>query len=252
MRTSFQLYSARNHETLAARLAALSDIGYTRVEGYGDLLDDVPALESALKDAGLRMPSSHMSLELLESDPDRAISIARVLGLELVFAPFLMPDDRPTDAAGWQALAKRLSVIGHRMADAGIAFGWHNHDFELQPTSDGAIPLDEMLATAPKLLWQADLAWVARAGVDPAIYIDRYLDRIASVHVKDIAASGECLDEDGWADPGLGVMPWDALIAQLADAPLAPMYVAEHDLPSDMLRFARQAQSFFKAHGAQS
>ena len=252
MRTSFQLYSARDHVSLPATLALLSDLGYTRVEGYGTLFDDLPALERGLKDTGLEMTSSHIGLDMLESDPDRAINTARSLGLEMVFAPFLAPEDRPQDAAGWQALAKRLSVVGSRMADAGITFGWHNHEFELMPLADGSVPLDVILEHAPNIAWQADLAWVARADVDPRAVTERYLDRIVSLHVKDIAPIGECLDEDGWADPGKGSMPWDALLATLGSARTQPLYVAEHDKPSDTVRFAQNARAFFVQHGAQS
>ena len=44
------------------------------------------------------------------------------------------------------------------------------------------------------------MAWIVRGGADPFEWIKRYADRIASVHIKDIAPAGECEDEDGWAD----------------------------------------------------
>lgn len=245
MRTSFQLYSARDNGPLVGTLAALRELGYTRVEGYGGLLEDAAGLERALKEHGLEMPSCHMGLELLESDIERAISIARACAIDTVFAPHLKPEDRPVDAEGWKAFATQLEVLGKRLGDAHITFGWHNHDFELVKTANGALPLNILLEHAPRIAWQADLAWVARAGVNPMDMVERHIARIESVHVKDLAPTGECEDEDGWADPGQGIMDWDALIARLQRECSEILYVAEHDKPSDTLRFAHQAQTFF-------
>lgn len=249
MRISYQMYSARNHGPLDTTLAELHAIGFRRVEGYGGLLNDVDALERALDTHELTMPSSHMGLDLLESDPDKAIATARQLGIDSVFAPHLAEQDRPTDAAGWRALGKRLSVVAKRLADAHIVFGWHNHDFELIKTADGALPLSEILENAPDVHWQADLAWVQRAGADAAAVLDDHADKLVAVHVKDIAPEGECVDEDGWADPGEGVMDWAGLFTRLGQCERDVFYVAEHDNPSDAARFARRAFAFLGAAG---
>ena len=65
-------------------------------------------------------------------------------------------------------------------------------------------------------------------------------DRVVACHVKDIAPAGQCLDEDGWADPGHGVLDWTALRAAMQEAGVK-LFVVEHDKPSDVARFARRA-----------
>ncbi len=252
MSSSFQLYSARNHGPLDNTLAMLSAMGYTRVEGYGGLFGDVDALQRSLADHGLVMPTSHIGLDVLESDFAGALAIIKQLGIELVFAPYLDAESRPVDAAGWRALAARLARVGERLGDLGVTFGWHNHDFELVPLPDGSIPLYELLDHAPDLLWQGDLAWVQRAGADPLAVLDRYASRVASIHVKDIAREGECVDEDGWADPGEGVMEWDRLLQRIGDYQQEVITVVEHDKPSDAERFARRALAFMNAAKASS
>ena len=117
-----------------------------------------------------------------------------------------------------------------------MTVAWHNHDFEFQALPDGSLPIMHILGE--KLLWEADLAWVARGGGDPAAWIERYRGRLAAVHVKDIAPAGEKADEDGWADVGAGVLPWTKLWALTVEAG-AELFVAEHDNPSDFERFAR-------------
>lgn len=242
---SFQLYSARNFPPLSATLAMLKAEGYVSVEGYGGLFpaDDgaaVPALKQALDAAGLIMPTAHIGLDLLERDPGRVLAIADHLGLEAVYCPHLDAAERPADADGWAAFARRLTAAGAPLWAAGIGFGWHNHDFEFRPLPDGQIPLAVLLDTAPALSWEADIAWIVRGGADPFVWIDRYGDRITAVHVKDIAPAGRNVAEDGWADVGDGVVDWRALAEALKALPIRH-FVMEHDNPSDATRFARRS-----------
>ena len=240
---SYQLYSSRNHGPLADTLSMLRSAGYQEVEGYGALLTGDPgALKAALDEAGLTMGSAHMGLDMLEGGVETAVA----LGLASVFAPHVMPADRPADAEGWRAFGARLAELGGPYEDAGITFGWHNHDFELAPLPDGSVPLDHILASG--IAWEADLAWVVRGGADPLAWIDRHAERLRAVHVKDIAPQGEKADEDGWADPGTGTMDWRALTDRLNRLGLAH-WVMEHDNPSDDARFARAGMDAAAALG---
>ncbi|MDF0601671.1 sugar phosphate isomerase/epimerase [Psychromarinibacter sp. C21-152] len=237
---SYQLYSSRNFPPLSDTLRMLAEAGYAQVEGFGGVYDDPDALSGGLQENGLTMPTGHIGLDMLESDPDRVLLLARTLGFEAVFVPFLMPDQRPEDAAGYADFGRRLVAAGKPVTDAGLKFGWHNHDFEFRPLADGTRPIEAMTAAAPELLLELDLAWVHRAGEDPVAWIDRYADRILSVHIKDIAPAGENEDEDGWADVGHGVMDWPAINAALEKTDVA-YRVMEHDKPSDDTRFARRS-----------
>ena len=237
---AYQLYGSRNFPPLERTLTMLAKTGFTAVEGYGAILETPEALKTMLDKSGLSMPSAHMGLAEIEADPARALATAHILGLEAVFVPYLMPQDRPLDAAGWTAFGKRLAQIGAPFQQAGLKFGWHNHDFELQPTDSGALPLDLIVAADPRLLLELDLGWVRVAGLDPVAWITKYAGRIAAVHVKDIAPDGACVQEDGWADVGHGIMDWTAIHAAL-QATGVDHYIVEHDNPSDDARFARRS-----------
>ncbi|MSU90188.1 TIM barrel protein [Rhodobacteraceae bacterium 2CG4] len=240
---SFQLYSARSAPDLAATLKMLAATGYTQVEGYGALYADatkVEAVQAALAQTGLKMPSGHFSLDMLENSPDRVCEIAGKLDISRVFCPHIGPGDRPADAAGWRDFGARLEKASAPIRDAGLAFGWHNHDFEFAALDDGSTPMEHILAGGPDLEWEADIAWIIRGGGDPLAWIDGHGARITAVHVKDIAPQGECADEDGWADVGHGTVDWAALVAALARCDVK-LWVAEHDKPSDPERFARRS-----------
>ena len=91
-----------------------------------------------------------------------------------------------------------------------------------------------------------DLAWVVKGGADPIAWMDKYGSRITAVHVKDIAPAGEALDEDGWADVGQGTLDWKSLIKTIQAKTKAKYFVAEHDKPSDAIRFARRSMDAVK------
>lgn len=247
---SFQLYSARNFPPLTEQFKTLAGLGFTNVEPYGGLYEDLDGLKAALDGAGLKTASGHFDIAMLEADPARAVAIARLLGMKTIIAPWLDESLRPTDAAGWQAIGARLGALARIFNAEGLAFGWHNHDFEFVALPDGNLPIEHLLAD-PAVGLELDIAWVARAGLDPRPWIDRYADRLLAVHVKDIAPEGENLDQDGWTNVGTGTVDWTAIWPHVA-ASRARVAVLEHDEPKDWVDFAAKSAKTVTALAAVS
>lgn len=241
MNWSFQLYSARNFQPWDKVLKLLADSGYAQVEGFGGVYDDPQAFRAELDKNGLAMPTGHFSIDMLENDFDGARRIAETLGMKVMICPYLVAEQRPTDAAGWRGFGERLAKVGEAAKADGYEFAWHNHDFEFQPLADGSVPQEHILAAAPDIGWEADIAWIVRGGADPLPWIDRQGRRIVAVHVKDIAKAGEGLDEDGWSDVGHGTVDWKGLLNVLGAKSTARYYVMEQDNPNDIERFARRS-----------
>jgi sugar phosphate isomerase/epimerase len=243
----YQLYSSRNFPPLSDTLAMLAKAGYTSVEGYGGLYDDAAGLAAALHKNHLKMPTGHFGMDMLEHEVSHALTIATTLGMERIYCPYIMPDQRPTDVAGWHDLGARLEKIAKPYQDAGFGFGWHNHDFEFVALPDGTIPQDAMFEGGPGLEWEMDVAWVIRGGADPLKWIKKYGPRITSAHVKDIAPAGENEDEDGWSDVGHGTVDWKGLMAALRGVGCTN-FVMEHDNPADHHRFATRSLASAKTY----
>lgn len=240
---SYQLYSSRMFPPLPDTLRMLADLGYAQVEGYGALYADASSLgvlETGLKDTGLTMPTGHFSYDMCRDEPARVLEITKTLGVSAVIVPYILPDQRPRDATGWNAYAKGLAEVGKRFTDAGLRFGYHNHDFEFKPTTGGALPIDLILGADPLIRLEFDVAWAVRAGADPMATIATYGPRLLAAHLKDIAPKGENLDEDGWADFGHGIIAWATILPALRKADCT-YFVMEHDKPSDHRRFASRA-----------
>ncbi|PSL17475.1 sugar phosphate isomerase/epimerase family protein [Shimia abyssi] len=241
---SYQLYSSRNWD-VEETFKMLAELNVKEVEGFGPYLDDPERTRTLLDEHGMAMPTAHFALDLVEKNPEEAIAIAKTIGINTIFVPFLAPDDRPTTAEGWRAFAARLASAGVPIVEAGLKFGWHNHEFELIPV-DGIMPLDVIAEASDDIMIELDLAWVKVSGQDPVEWLKKYAGRVAAAHVKDIAPTGENADEDGWADVGHGTMNWPEIKAAM-DAADVQRYIIEHDNPSDHKRMASRSLASVQA-----
>ena len=129
---SYQLYSSRNWD-IEETIAMLAAAGFKEVEGVGPQYLDPSRTKALLQTHGMTMPTGHFAPDLIESDPESVISIARALGIGTVIAPYIAPEVRPTTLAGWNQFADRLAEMSKPIVAAGLEFAWHNHDFELLP-----------------------------------------------------------------------------------------------------------------------
>lgn len=241
---SMQLYSLREYGDLDRQLAALAELGYKRVETVGGHLDDARSVRSALDRYGLAAPTGHAPLNDLRLRLDWIAECAQTIGMKEVFMPAVPPQDRQgMPAETWRALGEELGGMAERMARHGLAFGYHNHDWELVPYDDGTTPLQHLFAGAQgsALTFEADLAWIVRGGGDPLAWMEAQKDRLTAVHVKDLAPEGQNADEDGWADVGEGTLDWPALLAAARERGVH-WIVLEHDKPSKPMRFASSSR----------
>jgi len=240
---SLQLWSTRGADSLAEQLTLLAALGYTDVQPFHDQYDDVPRLKDSLAEAGLTSVSGHFRFSMFEGDARPVISAATALDMKLVVAPYLEEAMRPVDKDGWKDLHRTVLGFKERVEDSGLAFAWHNHEFEFARFDDGSYAIDYLLGE--EIDFAADIAWIFRGGEDPAKWLRRYRGRIPAVHVKDVAPAGEAIDEAGFADLGAGIMDWDHLWAVLNELDV-PLRVVEHDQPSDWRRFATTAAAAMK------
>src|ERR1700755_111695 len=120
----FQLYSARNFQPYSEIFVKLGKAGYKEVEGFGGIYADldesgVKRRRTELDQNGLTMASGHFSPDFLDGQVEKSLQIAKVLGMDSIYAPHLAADQRPTDAAGWLAFGKRLQEMSKPYKDAG-------------------------------------------------------------------------------------------------------------------------------------
>ncbi len=222
---ALQLYTVRDETArdFVGTLHKVAEIGYRAVEfaGYGGLSSSQMA--GLLADTGLRAASTHVGLGALESDLGGALDYCQTIGCAALVLPALPSDYRSAEAL--RPLLPRLNEIGRRCHERGIAFGYHNHDFDFAQT-DGVALLDLLLGETDPLVvaLEFDAYWAAYAGVDPIAFIRKQAGRILLLHCKDMAA------DRSFAEVGDGTLDMTG-ICRAAHEQNARWYVVENDQP---------------------
>jgi sugar phosphate isomerase/epimerase len=179
-----QLYTVRKkaERNLPAVLEAIRKIGYTEVETYWDIYGH-PATElrRAINDHGLSVPSGHFNYDGLESK----IDYAKTLGVEYVICPML-PKSMWFTLDGYKRAADQFNIWGEKIHQAGMQFGFHNHNYEFRRFGDTTGFETMMKGCDPKLVCiEMDCYWIAQAGEDALQMFQQFGNRIKLLHLKD-------------------------------------------------------------------
>ena len=100
--------------------------------------------------------------------PDVNELIAQLQTLEcrhLCNSGILLGQERTVET--WRESIAYLNEMGARLRDAGVAFHYHNHDYEFD-----------------------DLGWVHVAGRDPAAFLAEHREQVGYLHLKDYERTG--------------------------------------------------------------
>ncbi|MDR6674039.1 sugar phosphate isomerase/epimerase [Xanthomonas sp. 1678] len=242
-----QMYTLRDAGSLDQQLKIVHDAGVGAVETVGTQNVSAAELKRLLDRYAIKAISSHVQLAELRKDLDSVVAFNRSIGNTTLVVPYLDQKDRPTDAAGWTALGKELGQLSTRVRAKGMHLAYHNHDFELVDFN-GKTGLELLFAAAgPDLQTELDLAWVARAGYDPAAMLAKFKGRMFAVHAKDNAPKGQAEDEGGFAAVGRGVLDWNAILPAAAGAGVR-WYIIEHDRPRDPAAVVQTGAEYLREH----
>jgi sugar phosphate isomerase/epimerase len=260
-RMGLQLYTVREamaQDPLAA-LQAIAAYGYEDLETYGYEPEaaryyGMPAADfrKRLEDHDLVTSSGHYDLFLFLNRPadeqrrylDRCIAGAHALGQRFITWPWLDPESRTIEK--FKLLAERLNLAGEQVAKAGLAFAYHNHDFEF--TDQGGETGYQVLLrdTDPALVkLQLDLYWVKYASPQsPHELFLQQPGRFALWHVKDMHKGSR-----DYTELGNGSIDYAEI---LRDAPLAGMqyYFLEQggNFARDPMQSVADSAAYFRQH----
>ena len=242
-----QMYTLRDAGSLEQQLKIVHDAGVHAVETVGTQNTSATELNQLLDRYSIKAISSHVPLAELRGNLDGVVAFNRSIGNTTLVVPYLDAKDRPTDAAGWTALGQELGRLAKQVRGKDMRLAYHNHDFELVDF-DGRTGLELLFAAAgPDLQTELDLAWVARAGLDPAVMLAKLRGHVFAVHAKDNAPKGQAQDEGGFAAVGQGVLDWNAILPAAAAAGVH-WYIIEHDQPRDPAKVIQTGADYLREH----
>lgn len=235
---------------LDAQLATVAKIGFKSVELAGYLGRTPAELRAAFDKAGLVCPSAHISPKgangpSFSGDLAKLADELHVIGVKAAIMPILyIPDRLGADlrkagaqmtADDWKWNADFLNEKAAVLKKAGIATGYHNHNFEFAPLKDGkggdTTGMEILLkGTDPNLVtFEMDVGWVTAAGKDPFALLKAHPHRFTQMHVKDIKASTKpnfVLQQDP-TEVGAGMIPWTKLLPAAYAAGVRGFYVEQ-------------------------
>lgn len=223
---ALQLYTVRDQtaQDFTGTLESVARIGYKAVEfaGYGTFSPE--ELRDTMQRVGLSMASAHVNWNGLLNNFENELKFCTVVG-----SPYLVLSSLPQPMRAPEALpevTRQMKQAARRCADAGVRFGYHNHDPEFAMI-DGKTWLDRMLDETQEenVALELDVYWAAFAKVDPLQLIQRLGSRLQLLHVKDMATDGT------YTEVGSGTLDWPTLLHAAGDAGCA-WYIVEHDKPT--------------------
>jgi sugar phosphate isomerase/epimerase len=241
-RAGLQLWTVRDllRTDLDGTLRSVADIGYREVELPGSDSAALRVIQEKLKRHKLDVPSLHVGYDGLRAGHNAELEDALRLGAAFVVCPSIEAAERRT-ADDWKAVCQTLGKAGRRVRGQGLTLAYHNHDFEFVPFADGTTPFDLLVReTDPSdVKLELDVYWAAKAGRDPLRCLKDNADRIALVHLKDMAADGSI------TEVGAGVLPIEEIVRSALSAGAKHLFV-EQDDPLDPLRSIRSSLRFLE------
>lgn len=131
-----------------------------------------------VNDLGMEILSSHTRVEGAGVTLENAKIMAEdhvKIGARYCIQPWIVEEMRTT-IASYQRMAANWNRIGQVMKDAGLQFGYHNHNFEFG-TIEGKVPyFDVLMADLDRDLvtMELDTFWAFKAGHNPVDLIKKY------------------------------------------------------------------------------
>lgn len=185
---ALQLFSVRDYadRDFADTMKKVKEIGYDYVELAGLYGLSVKEIRSALRGAGVKAISAHMSVDEFKNDTSENIAKYKAIGVKYLVIPHVPEEMRP-GKCDFDKVIEQLAVWGRLCSEQGIQMLYHNHDFEFVKMDDGSYGLDYMYSRLPHeyLQPELDLCWIKVSGEDPVEYIKKYYGYCPIIHLKD-------------------------------------------------------------------
>ncbi len=193
-----QLYTLRDHiqtagdfDSTLARLAAMG-VRDVQISGIGDIPAETQ--RDILNRHGISVCVTHKGIDRMRADLMGLIAEHKTIGCDALGLGSC-PGECRENAEALRGFIRETAAFAKTLAENGMTFNYHNHDFEFKPLPgyDGSI-MDLLLAeTDPETFhFIPDVAWIHYAGYDPVEILGRMAGRVKVMHFKDYI-----LDENG-------------------------------------------------------
>lgn len=236
-RIGIQMWTVRKlaAQDLEGTLHQLAAVGFKEVELEAFYHRTPAEWRDILRQNGLSAPSSHVTVEAIETKSDQTFADAHTVGVEWLVMRSL-PRGRQQTADDWKHVAEQFNHAAARAKAAGFRFAFHNHN-DVFRAAGGAAPIEILMKeTDPALVsYELDCYWAVSGGADPVALLARYPGRFKMLHLKD---GKPPYDDAAQTDVGLGSLDFKTILAK---AQGIEHYFTESDSAADPIAFATNA-----------
>ncbi|WP_085537714.1 sugar phosphate isomerase/epimerase family protein [Massilibacteroides vaginae] len=257
-----QIYSLQKelYDDLPKRMKQLKESGYTKFELAGYDKGKISGVEMAefkkiAGDNGISIDSSHVMAPLGEGFIFKEYTKALIpqfkefwkvaaddhakIGCKYLIQP-MMPQCKTIEDAS--LICEVLNVAGEIAKNAGLQFGYHNHNMEFERLlteedkkkefnffqKPGTQILDLFMRdTDPSLVvFELDVYWTVMGQNDPVEYMKQNADRIKALHIKDRAVLGQS-----------GMMNFEMIFKQMYANGIKDFFVELEQMPDGRTQF---------------
>jgi len=181
----------------------------------------------------------HLALDATPAEIEGVVEKVRAVGLDLYGGGVIYMRTEAevhqafdyAGAAGMRIIIgvpnhELLSLVERKVMEFDIKLAIHNHGpgDQLYPTPESA--WERVKDLDPRMGLCIDVGHTRRAGVDPADSVERYIDRLHDVHMKDVSAASR---EGGTVEVGRGVIDIPKLLGTLVKTGYQGVVAFEHE-----------------------
>lgn len=240
---ALQLYSVKEaaEADLLGVLEEVAKMGYKGVQFAGFFSHSAQTVKEKMDEVGLKPAGAHVQISELQDDLPAVLDYHREIGNTALICPYL-PEEMRTTKEDYKETAKLFNEIGQTLKEAGFTFGYHNHAFEFD-LFDGKTGFDILYEnTDPELVkMELDCFWAVHAGQTPEGIMNRYSDRLFSLHLKDlIIEDGEPIS----TELGNGVIDMTDLITEGKALNLDWFIVEQENFTGDPIESAAENATY--------
>ena len=221
-----QLWTVKSEaeKDLVGTLKKVHAAGFREIEFAGYYGRDPAELGKLIRDLGFTPVSTHFGAGDIAKNGSKIIADAKTLGLKYIVcsSPGVTPEKeklpweermKAVDMTDWRWNADLFGKFGKQVSDAGMQFGYHNHSAEFKKF-EGKSALEWLfdLTDAKHVKVELDIGWVAVAGEDPVVWLNKYKDRVVALHVKDVGKRTSADKDPPSVALGEGTVDWKKVI----------------------------------------
>ena len=222
-----QLYSLRDKCTDEAGVREtyrrIKEMGYECVQISGGAALSGETYARILEENGLTAPTTHTAFDLIVNKTDEVIAAHKAIGADVVGLGAL-PVVYRDSVAGVRSFIETMKEPVRKIREAGLNFGYHNHNFEFEPLEDTTI--FELLFSETDWDFIPDVYWMTKAGEDPVALLYRLRGRVTYMHLKDMDPK-----DDGIIACGMGKIDFAPIIKVCEEIGVRGAFVEQDNAP---------------------